>query len=155
MAAYSIDLRQKILRAWERHLGSQRTIADIFGVSLAFVEKVLRQRRTTGDIAPKPHAGGQKPRLGAAAQAIVQRLMGANPDATLEELCTGVFAEIGVRVSVPTMCRVLQRLGLPRKKSRSTPVSKTPSASNRRGRATGRRSPRSTPSGSSSSMNRA
>jgi transposase len=155
MAAYSIDLRQKILRAWERHLGSQRAIADIFGVSLAFVEKVLRQYRATGDLAPKPHAGGQKPRLGATAQAIVQRLMGANPDATLEELCTGVAAETGVRVSVPTMCRVLQRLGLPRKKSRSTPASKTPSASNRRGPATGRRSPRSTPSGSSSSMNRA
>ena len=116
MAAYSIDLRQKILRAWERHLGSQRTIADIFGVSLAFVEKVLRQHRTTGNIAPKPHAGGQKPRLGTAAQAIIRRLMEANPDATLEELCTGVAAETGVRVSVPTMCRVLQRLGLPRKK---------------------------------------
>jgi transposase len=58
MAAYSIDLRQKILRAWERHLGSQRPIADIFGVSLAFVEKVLRQHRLTGELAPKPHAGG-------------------------------------------------------------------------------------------------
>ena len=155
MAAYSIDLRQKILRAWERHLGSQRNIAAIFGVSLAFVEKVLRQYRATGDIAPKPHAGGQKPRLGAAAQTVVQRLMSTNPDATLEELCTGVAAETGVRVSVPTMCRVLQRLGLPRKKSLSTPASKTPRASNRRGPATGRRSPRSTPSASGSSMNRA
>jgi transposase len=154
MAAYSIDLRQKILRAWERHLGSQRAIADIFGVSLAFVEKVLRQYRATGDLAPKPHAGGQKPRLGAAAQAVVQHLMAAHPDATLEEWCTGVAAAAGVRVSVPTMCRVLQRLGLPRKKSRSTPASKTPSASNRRGPASERRSPRSPPSGSSSSMNR-
>jgi transposase len=40
MAAYSIDLRQKILRACERALGSQRSIADMFGVSLAFVEQV-------------------------------------------------------------------------------------------------------------------
>ena len=115
MAAYSIDLRQKILRACERHLGSQRTIADIFGVSLAFVEKVLRQYRSTGDLAPKSRAGGQKLRLDAAAQAVVQRLVGDHPDATLEELCTRVAADTGVRVSVPTMCRVLQRLGLPRK----------------------------------------
>ena len=155
MAAYSIELRQKLLRAWERHLGSHRTMADLFGVSLGFVEKVLRQHRTTGTIAPKPHAGGQKPRLGAAAQAVVQRRMAANPDATLEELCTGVAAETGVRVSVPTMCRVRQRLGLPRNKSRSTPANKTPSASNRRGPATKKRSPRSTPSGASSSMPRA
>jgi transposase len=155
LAAYSIDLRQRILRAWERHLGSQRTIADIFGVSLAFVEKVLRQHRTTGNIAPKPHAGGQKPRLGAAAQTVVQRLMEAKPAATLEEWCTGVAAETGVRVSVPTMGRALQCFGWPRKKRRSTPASKTPRASNRRGPATGLRAPRLTPDGSNSSMNRA
>jgi transposase len=47
MAAYSIDLRQKILRAWERRFGSQRAIAEIFRVSFAFLEKVLRQHRTT------------------------------------------------------------------------------------------------------------
>jgi transposase len=144
MAAYSIDLRQRILRAWERRLGSQRTIADISGVSLAFVEKVLRQHRSTGTIAPKPHAGGQKPLLGAPAQAVVQRLMGANPDATLEELCTGVAAETGVRVSVPTMCRVLQRLGLPRKKSRSPPASVIRHVSSTRARTTARSSRRAT-----------
>jgi transposase len=106
MAAYSLDLHQKILRAWERRFGSQRTIADVFGVSLAFVEKVLRQHRTTGTIAPKPHAGGQKPRLDATAHAMIQRLVSAHPDATLQELRTGVAAATGVRVSVPTMCRV-------------------------------------------------
>jgi transposase len=144
MAAYSLELRQKIFRAWERRLGSQRTIADVFGVSLAFVEKVLRQYRTTGSIAPKPHAGGQKPRLDATAQAIIRRLVSDHPDETLQELGAGVAAETGVRVSVATMCRVLQRLGLPRKKSRSTPASATPHASSKRGRSTARRSQRST-----------
>jgi transposase len=136
MAAYSIDLRQKILRACERRLGSQRTIADVFGVSLGFVEKVVRQYRATGDIAPKPHGGGQKPRLDGAAQAVVQRLVEDHPDATLEELCTGVAVETGLRVSVPTICRVLQRLGLPRKKSRSMRRSARRRASSRRGRST-------------------
>ena len=136
MTAYSIDLHQKILRAWERRFGSQRTIADVFGVSLAFVEKVLRQHRTTGNIAPKPHAGGQKSRLDAAAQAVIQRLVGGHPDATLQELCAGVAAETGVRVSVPTMCRALQHLGLPRKKSHSTRRSATRRASRRPGRST-------------------
>jgi transposase len=113
MAAYSIDLRQKILHACQRRFGSQRTIADVFGVSLAFVEKVLRQHRTTGDIAPKPHAGGQKPRLDAAARAVVQRFVGDHPDATLEELCTRLAAAIGVRVSVPTMVNTGSGLALP------------------------------------------
>jgi transposase len=143
MAAYSIELRQKILRAWERRFGSQRTLADVFGVSLAFVEKVLRQHRTTGNIAPKPHAGGQKSRLNAAAQAIIHRRVGGHPDATRQELCAGVAAETGVRVSVPTMGRALQHLGVPRKNSHSTRRRVTRRASRRPGRSTangGRRS---------------
>ena len=136
MAAYSIDLRQKILQAYERGYGSQRALAHVFGVSLAFVEKVLRQYRTLGTIAPKPHAGGQKPRLGDATHGILRQLVRGHPDLTLDELCTRIAVETGVRVSVPTMCRVLQRLGLPRKKSRSTRRSVTQSASGGRGRTT-------------------
>lgn len=146
MAAYSIDLRYKILRACARRLGSQRALAELFGVSLSFVEKLLRRHRTTGSIAPKPHAGGQKPSLGAAADTLVRQLVHDNTDITLEELCTRVAAERGVRVSVATMCRVLQRLGLPRKKSRSMRANAIPRASNKRARTTARRSRRSTSS---------
>jgi transposase len=123
MAAYSIDLRQKLLQASARRLGSQRALADLFGGSLSCVEKRLRRHRTTGDIAPKPHAGGQRPRLDAAADTLVRRLVHDHADSTLEELGARVAAEAGVRVSVATMCRMLQRLGLPRNKSRSTPAS--------------------------------
>jgi len=138
MAAYSSDLRQKILHAYERRLGSQRALAYLFGVSLAFVEKVLRQHRRAGTIAPKPHAGGQRPRLNEATHVLLRQLVRDDPDLTLHELCTRIEVETGVRVSVPTMCRVLQRLGLPRKKSRFTRRSVTPSVSNKRGRTTGR-----------------
>ena len=138
MARYSIDLRRKILQAYERRIGSQRALADIFGVSLSFVEKLLRRHRTTGAIAPKPHAGGQRPRLDVAAQALVRQLVHEQPDATLEELCTRAAEMTGIRVSVPTMCRRVQRLGLPRKKSHSMRRSATPSESSRRGRPTTR-----------------
>jgi transposase len=144
MTTYSTDLRQKILHACERRLGSQCALADLFGVSLSFVEKLLRRHRTTGELAPKPHAGGQKPRLDAAAAALVRRLVDDNADVTLEELCARIADETGVRVSVATMCRVLQRLGLPRKKSRSTLQSVTRTGSSRRGRSTTNRSQRST-----------
>ncbi len=132
MAAYSLDVRQKILHAYERRLGSQRALAHLFGVSLAFVEKVLRQHRTTGSIAPKPHTGGRRALLDEAIHLLLRQLVRDDPDLTLHELCTRVAAETGVRVSVPTMCRVLQRLGLPRKKRRSTPRSVTPSGSSKR-----------------------
>jgi len=155
MATYSIDLRQKILHACERRLGSQRALANLFGVSLSFVEKLLRRHHTTGDIAPKPHAGGQRPSLDAAAHTLVQQLVQANADLTLEELCARVADERGIHVSVATMCRVLQRLGLPRKKSRSTPASETRRASSRRARTTASRARRSTSAACNSWMNRA
>jgi len=145
MQAYSLDLRQKILRASDQGLGSPRAIAAFFGVSLAFVEKLLRRRRTTGGIAPRPHAGGRRPSGDEAALAQVRRLVHEQPDATLAECCERRFTQRGLRISVPTMGRLVRALKLPRKKRRSTPARATPRGSRRRGRPTGRKSPRSTP----------
>src|SRR5690348_989623 len=131
MKAYSLDLRQKILRACDQHLGSQQVIADLFGVSQSFVEKLLRRRRTTGAVAARPHGGGARPSCDAAARALVQRLVEAQSDATLEELCEQLRQQRGLKVSRPTMSRLLTRLGWPRKKSRSMPRNATASGFNR------------------------
>jgi transposase len=155
MKAYSLDLRQKILRACDQRLGSQRAIATLFGVSQSFVEKLLRRRRATGDISPRPHAGGRRALCDATGLAHVRRLVHEHPDATLAELAAQLEAQHGVRVSVPTIGRIVLHLKLPRKKSRSMPLSATPSASSRRARPIRKKSRRSTPRASSSSMNRA
>lgn len=57
--AYSTDLREKIVRAYDEGLGSQRKIAELFGVSRSFVEKLLHRRRTTGEVSALPHGGGR------------------------------------------------------------------------------------------------
>ncbi len=133
MKSYSTDLRQKIVQAYTWRLGSQRALAEMFGVSMSFVEKLLRRHRRTGDVAPKPHAGGQKRRLESAAETVMREAVRTTPDITWEDLCARVADTPGLRVSVPTMCRALQRLGLPRKKRRSMRVSATHRASSRRG----------------------
>ncbi len=153
MKTYSLDLRQKILRAYDQRLGSPRALAALFGVSQSFVEKLLRRRRTTGDIAPRPHTGGRRALCDEAALAVVRHLVHAQPDATLAELCERLFAQRGLRVSVPTMGRLVLSLKLPRKKSRSTPASATPRGSSRRGQSTRKKSPRSTLEALSSLMN--
>ena len=155
MKAYSLALRQKILRACDQRRGSQRAIATLFGVSQSFVEKLLRRRRATGDISPRPHAGGRRAICDATALASVRRLVHEPPDATLAELAAQLEAQHGLRVSVPTMGRIVLSLKLPRKKSRSTLANVIPSASSRRGRPIKRQSRRLTPSASSSSTNRA
>ena len=85
MRAYSLDLREKILRACDQQRGSQRAIAALFGVSQSFVEKLLRRCRTSGDIAPRPHAGGRRALCDEAALARVRQSVQAPPDATLAE----------------------------------------------------------------------
>jgi transposase len=155
MKAYSLDLRQKILRASEQGLGSQRASATFFGVSLSVVEKLLRRHRTTGALAPHPHAGGRRPSCEAAALTQGRHLVHEQPDATLAEVCERLFAQRGLRVSVPTLGRLVLSLKLPRNKSRSTPASATRRESSRRGPRTKKKLPRSTPDALSSSMNRA
>ena len=41
MAAYSLDLRERIVEAVERRIGSKRKIAEVFGVHESFIYKLL------------------------------------------------------------------------------------------------------------------
>jgi transposase len=60
IAAYSIDLRKKILDAWENKEGTQRELAKRFKVSLTFIRDFLRRYRETNEIAPKPQGGDRR-----------------------------------------------------------------------------------------------
>lgn len=123
MAPYSVDLRRKIVLAYERGLGSQREVAEFFGVSLAFVEKLLAQWRRTGNLAPKPHAGGKPTRLSDPVQDSLRHWLGEQSDLTLAELAGRVERTYSFCVDLPQLCRWLQKLGLPRKKRRFMPRS--------------------------------
>ena len=60
MKAYSVDLRTRIVEAVDRQVGSQGEVAALFEVSRTLVKKLLRQRRETGSVGPKPHGGGHR-----------------------------------------------------------------------------------------------
>lgn len=71
--------------AYERGMGSQRQVAKFFGVSLAFVEKLFAQIRSTGSLAPKPHAGGKPSRLGEPVQQDLRHWLQEQSNLTLAE----------------------------------------------------------------------
>jgi transposase len=56
MKAYSLDLRQKIVDTYAEGNISQRHLAKQFRVALSFIDKLLKQHRETGNIAPKVRA---------------------------------------------------------------------------------------------------
>ena len=126
MAAYSLDLRERIVEAVERQIGSKRKIAEVFGVHESFIYKLLRQKRDRGDIAPLPHGGGAPAKLSGEQLRQLPDLVAATPDATLDELRTQMKKKARVEVSLSTICRGLQTLGLSRKKSPSALLKPTP-----------------------------
>ncbi len=128
MKAYSNDLRRKVVAAYERGHRSQREIAELFGISPATVRNLVRRTRERGSPDALPRAGGAPARIDAAARAELRQLIASAPDATLEE-ARARLQEVGVRVGLSAVCRALSKLGLPRKKSRSTPQSATLSES--------------------------
>jgi transposase len=116
MAAYSLDLRERIVEAVERPIASNRTIAAWFGVHESLLYKRLRQKPERGDIAPLPPGGGAWAKLSEAQLPHLAALVAATPDATLEELRAQLAKNARVEVSPSTVCRGLQALGLTRKK---------------------------------------
>ena len=129
MKAYSNDLRRKIVSAYERRRRSQREIAELFGVSPATVRNFVRRKRERGSPDQLPRGGGAPARIDDEARAELRRLIASAPDATLEEAREHLEREAGVSVGLSAVCRTLSKLGLPRKKSRSTPPSVTRPAS--------------------------
>jgi transposase len=128
MKPYSQDLRERIIDAIETREETQNEVAQRFSVSLSFVEKLLHRWRKSGTYAAHPHAGGQRRHLTDHSETL-RGEVDQQPDATLSELRDRVVAANGPSVSPATICRELQRLQLPLKKSRSMLLSATLSAS--------------------------
>jgi transposase len=119
MATLSLDLRERILAAYDRGDGTRQEIADRYDVSLGMVKKLLQQRRATGDIAPRHHRSGAKPKITPQHQKRLRRLVREHPDMTLEELRDA----LGVSCTPQAVHYALGRMGLPLKKRRSGPRS--------------------------------
>jgi transposase len=124
-AAYSVDLRRKVVQAYERGMGSQADVAQFFGVSLSFVEKLLRLHRRTGSLEPDRKRAGRPAQIDAATCAQVQRWLQEQNDLTLAEVAERLQAQCGLCVSVSCVWRLMQRLHMRRKKRHSMPASGT------------------------------
>ena len=111
MAPYSLDLRKRVLRAWDSGMDAE-SVAAKYEVSRAWVHRLVQRRRETGSIAPRKQTkfrawalAGQEARLSA--------LITARPDATLAELRDALPTTAGLS----TLWRAIDRLGFTLKKN--------------------------------------
>ncbi len=125
MNAYSLDLRLKVLDAIDRGI-PRREVVRTFGVSMPTLERYLRRRRRSGDLAPKP-SPGRTPSICATPQErrMLWEQLEENNEATLERHCELWEERRAVRVSVSTMSRAVRKLGWTFKKRVWVPPSET------------------------------
>jgi transposase len=121
MKTYSMDLRERVVQACDEEMGTREEIAQLLGVSTAWIRRLLQRRRETGSIAAKPRGGQKPPKFQGKNLDKLKALMEAQPDATLQEL----LERSRVAASLMAVHRALRRLGYRRRKSRSGRASKT------------------------------
>jgi transposase len=112
MRPYSLDLRQRVAAAVDHQEGSQRQIARRFRVSPSFITRLLKLRRQSRSLRPRPHGGGHQPALDRPGQKRLRQLVRKQPDATLQELA----GRVGVHCSRMAIFRTLRKLKVTRKK---------------------------------------
>jgi transposase len=120
MARYPGMVRRRIIELYEQDYCTSE-IAEIFGVGDAGVRRVRQRLRERGTLDPLPRTCGRKPILTAEVERRVREHIAAHPDATREEL----RSTLDLGVSLQSISKWLKRLGLPLKKSRCTPRSRT------------------------------
>ena len=148
--AISLDLRERIVLAYEGKEGTREEVAKRFKVSLGMVKKLLAQRSRTGDLRPRYRYCGRKARLEPEHGERMRKLVGQEPDVTLEE----IKQRLGLDCTVGAIHWVLARMGLTYKKRRFMRPNKTGRTSPRPGADGNVARAGSTRPGSSSSTSR-
>ncbi len=116
MAAYSQDLRDRVLNALER--GERPVdIARRLEVSRIWVYQVRARFRDSGERSSRKVGGYRRSRV-ADQQEQLRAWIKAEPDLTLAELCQRL-ARQGIEIKVPALWHQLDKWGLTYKKNRS------------------------------------
>jgi transposase len=99
-------------------------MAQRFKVSLSFVQNLLRHYRESGQIEAKQRGGYQKPTIQDEHLSMIKSWVEGKNDLLLTELCDRFAESTGIEVSITTMHRAGEKLGLRCKKKLFTQVSR-------------------------------
>ena len=109
MRPYSIDLRERVVAAYEAGEGSLTVIGERFDIDRRTVFRWVHQRQQRGTLEPiKPR--GRARMLDAAGEQALLELVDEQPDATIAELQQRLIDKIGVRLSTGALSNYLARL---------------------------------------------
>lgn len=116
MKSYSMDVRERVIAACEAGEPTS-DVAESFGVSPAWVRRLKQRLRTEGTLVPKPSGGDRRSKLRGKTLDRVRKMVEAKPDLTLEQLRDQIQRHCKIELSIMSVCRALQRIGLSLKKN--------------------------------------
>ena len=90
-------------------------VAERFGVSVKLVKNLLKLYRETGSVTPRPHGGGQTPKISADGLKLVDNTVKTQPDLTIDEYLEIDNNSFDIKVSASLIERALKKLKLTRK----------------------------------------
>jgi transposase len=111
----SKELREKIVSAYERGIGTIKEVAEIFEITPRTVAKYLQIQRETGDLSPKP-IPGRPPILTDENLNIIKKIILLNRDGTLQNFCDAFQEKTNIEVTFVTMHNACKKLKMHRKK---------------------------------------
>ena len=121
MGPLSLDLRERIVAAYEANEGSQDEIGRRFSVSSAVVGKLVRQKHELGTLEPQTFRRGRKPAVAGKKLEELRAHLEKYPDATVLERRDA----LGLKCSEKTLWQTLRKVGWRFKKNRRGRRSKT------------------------------
>jgi transposase len=120
MKTLSLDLRERILAAYDAEQGTREEIGRRFRVSTGMVKKLLAQRRRIGEIRAQHYRTGRKPLFLEEHRKRLRELISKRPDTTLVEMRSA----LGLSCTLPAIHYVLAKMGLTYKKRLSMRASR-------------------------------
>jgi len=118
--AYSVDLRERVVAAFDRTGMTDLEAAALFKIGEATVRRWKRLHREKGSLEPKKFGGGNPPRVAPDQYAVVRAIVEEKPDLTDQEVAWEFHRRTGRCVSRSSMNRVLLKLALTGKKRLSS-----------------------------------
>jgi transposase len=115
MRPHSLDLRQRIVDAYDGGEGSIRELAERFAVNPSTVQRYLRRRQEAGSVEPRPPGGGHPRSLDARAERALWALLREKNDLPDREYARRLAERLGRPVSRQAVNRTWKRLGVTRK----------------------------------------
>ena len=113
---YGIELRTKVITAYEEGEESQEEIADLFQISKSAFKRWFRKKKNGEDLRPQPTRPGRPKAVDESGLKFIQKIVEKNPSITLGELSEAYYKKYHLSVGSSVLSRELQKLKLRYKK---------------------------------------